>query len=273
MTSIRGLPMTAPINRLPARRSLSLFAIGTTVGALVVTVLAAVAVDFDVSGLITDLTRPNSVVEGLLDPDWGQIWSRRSRSAFVETLQLAVLGTASGAAIALLMALYATEYGSPNRVIRYGLRLVNSAIRALPDLLWALLFVSAVGIGALSGLLALFFFSIAVISKLTSDTLDGIDRAPIEAGVAAGATNTEMLRTAVLPQILPSYVSFVLYGFEINLRASAVIGLVGAGGIGERIQFFQGRGEWNKLWGLVILFFLVVFVVERISTFFRRRLV
>ena len=122
-------------------------------------------------------------------------------------------------------------------------------------------------------MLALFFFSIAVISKLTSDTLDAIDRDPIEAGVAVGATNTEMLRRAVLPQVLPSYVSFVLYGFEINLRASAVIGLVGAGGIGERIQFFQGRGEWDKLWGLVILFFLVVFIVERISIFFRRRLV
>jgi len=139
--------------------------------------------------------------------------------------------------------------------------------------LWALLFVSAVGIGALSGLLALLFFSIAVISKLTADTLDAIDRDPVEAAVASGATNTKMLRTAVVPQILPSYVSFVLYGFEINLRASAVIGLVGAGGIGERIQFFQGRGEWDKLWGLVILFFVVVFVVERLSVFFRRRLV
>ena len=112
-----------------------------------------------------------------------------------------------------------------------------------------------------------------IASRVSDVSFDAIDRDPIEAGVAVGATNTEMLRTAVLPQVMPSYVSFVLYGFEINLRASAVIGLVGAGGIGERIQFFQGRGEWEKLWGLVILFFLVVFVVERISTFFRRRLV
>ncbi|MEM7275573.1 MAG: phosphonate ABC transporter, permease protein PhnE [Actinomycetota bacterium] len=265
--------MTAATERLPTRLPRSRFAIGSAIGAAVLTVLAGRAVGFDLSGLITDLTRPNSVVEGLLSPDWTQIWSRRSRSAFIETLQLAVLATAAGAVVALILALYATEYGAPNRAVRVGIRLVNSVIRALPDLLWALLFVSAVGIGALSGLLALFFFSIAVISKLTSDTLDGLDQAPIEAALAAGASTTEMLRTAVIPQILPSYVSFVLYGFEINLRASAVIGLVGAGGIGERIQFFQGRGEWDKLWGLVILFFLVVFAVERISTFFRRRLV
>ncbi|MEM7340205.1 MAG: phosphonate ABC transporter, permease protein PhnE [Actinomycetota bacterium] len=263
----------AAIDRLPPRPGLSRFTVGATLGALVITVLAGWAVDFDLSGLITDLTRPNSVIEGLLSPDWAQIWSERSRRAFVETLQLAVLGTAGGSIVALALALYATDYGAPHPSVRITLRLINSVIRSLPDLLWALLFVSAVGIGALSGLLALFFFSIAVISKLTSDTLDGVDRAPIEAAVASGATNTEMLRTAVLPQILPSYVSFVLYGFEINLRASAVIGLVGAGGIGERIQFFQGRGEWDKLWGLVILFFLVVFVVEQISSFFRRRLV
>ncbi|MEM7284907.1 MAG: phosphonate ABC transporter, permease protein PhnE [Actinomycetota bacterium] len=265
--------MTAPVDRLPPRSRPSRFAIGSVIGIVVLTYLAGRAVDFDLSGLVTDLTRPNSVIDGLLDPDWTQIWSRRSRSAFIETLQLAVLGTTFGAIIALPLALYATDYGAPNRIVRSGLRLLNSVIRSLPDLLWALLFVSAVGIGALSGLLALFFFSIAVISKLTTDTLDAIDRDPIEAGVAVGATNTEMLRTAVLPQILPSYVSFVLYGFEINLRASAVIGLVGAGGIGERIQFFQGRGEWEKLWGLVILFFLVVLVVEQISAFFRRRLV
>lgn len=261
------------VDRLPARGGPSRFALVTGFGGAVLTVLAARAVDFDPSGLITDLTRPNSVIEGLLDPDWTQIWSRRSRSAFVETLQLAALATAAGSIVALPLSLYATDYGAPNRFVRSGLRLLNSVIRALPDLLWALLFVSAVGIGALSGLLALFFFSIAVVSKLTTDTLDGIDRGPIEAGVAAGGTNTEMLRTAVMPQILPSYVSFVLYGFEINLRASAVIGLVGAGGIGERIQFFQGRGEWDKLWGLVLLFFLVVFGVERISILLRRRLV
>ncbi len=265
--------MTAPIDRLPRRPPPSRFAIGCAIGAAIMTVLTGIAVDFSLTGLVTDLTRPNSVIEGLLDPDWTQIWSRRSRSAFVETLQLAVLATTGGAIVALVLALYATDYGAPNRYVKSGLRLINAVIRSLPDLLWALLFVAAVGIGALSGLLALFFFSIAVISKLTSDTLDGLDRAPIEAAVASGATNTEMLRTAVVPQILPSYVSFVLYGFEINLRASAVIGLVGAGGIGERIQFFQGRGEWDKLWGLVILFFLVVFVVERISIFLRRRLV
>src|SRR5690606_41915183 len=126
---------------------------------------------------------------------------------------------------------------------------------------------------ALSGLLALFFFSIAVTTKLTYDTLDGIALGPVEAAHAAGATYSQMLRTAVIPQILPAYTSFALYNFELNLRASAVLGLVGAGGIGVRINFFRNRGEWDKLWGLVFMFFLVVFVVERLSVALRRRLV
>ena len=82
-----------------------------------------------------------------------------------------------------------------------------------------------------------------------------------------------MLRSAVIPQILPAFASFALYDFELNLRASAVLGLVGAGGIGLRLQFFQNQQRWDQLWGLVVMFFVVVFVVERLSVSLRRRLV
>ena len=77
----------------------------------------------------------------------------------------------------------------------------------------------------------------------------------------------------MVPQILPAFSSYALYDFELNLRASAVLGLVGAGGIGQRLDFFRNRVEWEKVWGLVFMFFLVVFVVERISVSIRRRLV
>ena len=273
MTTLDDRAASAPAPTLPQKPGVSMFAIGTAIGAIVLTIITAISVGFSLSEIISNFGRKNSVVEGLLNPDWGQIWSRRSRSAFIETLQLAVLGTATGATVALPLALWSTTFGNPNRWLRTLVRSFNNVIRSIPDLLWALLFVTAVGIGALSGLLALFFFSIAVTTKLTSDTLDGIDMGPIEAANASGAGLTQMLRTAVVPQILPSYTSFVLYNFELNLRASAVLGLVGAGGIGARIEFFRGRGDWEKLWGLVVMFFLVVFIVERISVTLRRRLV
>ena len=188
-------------------------------------------------------------------------------------MQLAVLGTVTGATAALPLALWATKVGNSNTFLRLIVRSFNNVVRSIPDLLWALIFVSAIGIGALSGLLALFFFTIAVVGKLTFDILDGIDMGPLEAADASGATTTQRLRTAVVPQILPAYASFVLYGFELNLRASAVLGLVGAGGLGTRIDFFRSQGRWEEMWGIIIVFFVLVVVIEFASVRLRRRLV
>jgi phosphonate transport system permease protein len=259
--------------RLPPKPRPSPYAIALSVAAVVFTVVTARRVGFSLDGIIEDLQRPNPVFDGLLDTTWGEMFSDRSRGYFVETLQLAALGTTAGVIVALPLALWSTEVGNPYVVPRVMLRSFNNVVRAIPDLLWAGLFVLGVGIGALPGLLALFFFSLAVMVKLTADTLDGIDTGPIEAAHAAGASHTQMLRSAVVPQILPAFSSYALYDFELNLRASAVLGLVGAGGIGERLDFFRNRGQWDKLWGLVFMFFLVVFVVERISVSIRRRLV
>lgn len=265
--------MTGARSALPDKPPVSRFAVVGAAATVAMTVVTAWSVGFSLADLVTNLGRENPVLDGLLDPDWGQITSDRSRGKFLETVQLAVLGTLIGATASLPLAVWTTAYGNPVRWLRGVLRVVNSVIRSIPDLLWALIFVAAVGIGALPGLLALIFFSLAVTTKLTSDTLDGIDMGPVEAANASGATLPQMLRTAVVPQILPAYTSFVLYNFELNLRASAVLGLVGAGGIGQRIEFFRGRGEWEQLWGLVFMFFLVVFLVERLSVTLRRRLV
>jgi len=258
------------IPKKPGLRGSVIFSISF---AFVLTIVTMITVEFSLIEIIENFTRPNMVVEGLLSPDLTQIFSERSRSAFLETLQLAILGTVSGGGLSLLMAFWATDFGNPIGWLRVIVRNFNNVIRSIPDLLWALLFVTAVGVGILPGLLALFFFSMAVVTKLTSDTLDGIDQGPIEAAKASGSGQLSMLRMAVLPQILPSYASFLLYGFELNLRASAVLGLVGAGGIGSRIEFFRGRLEWSEVWGLVLMFFLVVFFVERLSVTIRRRLV
>lgn len=229
---------------------------------------------FSIRDVFENLTRDNRVIDGLRHPDWSQLWSsERTRSAFLETVYLAILGTGGGALVALPLAMWSTTYGAPNRAIRFVVRIVTNVIRAIPDIVWALLFVALVRIGTLAGLLSLLFFSIAVITKLTADTLDGIDMGPIEAANASGARHSQMLRSAVVPQILPAYTSYALYAFELNLRASAVIGLVGAGGIGQRLNTFRNNGDWEAVWGIVVLFFIVVFVVERISTWLRRRLV
>ena len=257
----------------PNRPPPSVFAIGMGVLAVAMTVVTVLATEFSLTGVISDITRPNSSFRGLVNLDWSQVTNDRTLRAFVETLQMAILGTILGGFVALPIALWNSPVGAPNALVRWLAKIYSDVIRAIPDVLWALLFVAILSIGALPGVLALTFFSMAVTTKLTSDVLDGIDRGPIEAAEATGAGHSQVLRTAIVPQILPSYSSFLLYSFELNLRASAVLGLVGAGGVGQRINFYRGRGEWAEVWGIIVLFFIVTFLVERLSVTFRRRLV
>jgi phosphonate transport system permease protein len=268
---------TSRSSRRPSKPRPSLFGIGVGVVVIVLTLLTVwdwqYGTGFSLRDVFERFGNRNPVVSAIPDTDWGQMFSQRTRAAFIETLRLAVLGTSAGILVALPLAMWSTRFGAPNRLVRFVVRGVTNIIRAFPDILWALLFVSAVGIGVLSGLLSLFFFSIAVVTKLTADTLDGIDNGPLEAADAGGARHSQMLRTAVVPQILPAYASYSLYAFELNLRASSVIGLVGAGGIGQRIAFFVSQNNWEAVWGIVLMFVIVVFVVDRLSTLLRRRLV
>ncbi len=261
----------------PRRPPPSAFGIGVGVVVIVLTILTTwnwkYGTGFSPAEVLRKLRNRNPVVSAIAHTEFSQVFSPRSRNAFVETLRLAVLGSVSGIVVALPLALWSTRFGAPNRLVLIVVRAVCNVIRAFPDILWAVLFVAAVGIGALPGLLALFLFSIAVVTKLTADTLDGIDMGPIEAAHASGARHSQMLRTAVVPQILPAYASYSLYAFELNLRASVVLGLVGAGGIGQRIEFFRNQPAWEKVWGLVVMFVIVVFIVDRLSTLLRRRLV
>jgi phosphonate transport system permease protein len=271
--AVQSSPPPGRVGDRPSRPPPSIFGVGLAVGAVVLTVVSVIATNFSFANVISDLSRPNSSVQGLLDIDWSQVVNERTLAAFVETVQMAVVGTVVGGFSALPLALWNSRVGAPNTAVFWLVKGFNNVVRAIPDVLWALLFVAMVGTGALPGIMALVFFSIAVVSKLTSDVLDGLDLGPVEAAHAVGARHTQMLRTAIVPQVLPAYSSFLLYSVELNLRASAVLGLVGAGGIGTRIEFYRGRGEWSEVWGIIVLFFIVTFVVERISLTFRRRLV
>ncbi len=229
-------------------------------------------IGFSVGDIYDNLGRYNPVLEGVANLDWTTLASPTVIAGFVETFQMAAIATILGGIVALPLALLNSVIGSPNTFVYVAVKNFNSFIRAIPDLIYAVFFVAAIGRGALPGVLALFFLSIAVIAKLTSDIVDGIDQGPVESARASGASHTQMVRTAVLPQILPGYASFALYTFEINLRGSAVLGFVGAGGIGEVFNNYYQRGWYDRLVAVVIGFFVVVFVVDRVSIAVRKRL-
>lgn len=192
---------------------------------------------------------------------------------FLDTVAMAVLGTIIGCALALAVAFGASTMTAGGRGRLAVTKSVMSVVRSVPDVMWALIFVSAVGTGTISGLLALVLFNIGVVAKLLSETIDAVDPGPLEAADAAGAGTIARARAAVFPQVLPNYLSYSLYAFELNVRASAVLGLVGAGGIGVLLNLARNQFRYDRVSLIVVEIFVFVFVAEMISIALRRRLV
>jgi len=241
---------------------------------IVITLASAseqLGIGLDIGDLIEDIGRGTGIIGELLNPNWAFL--PRTFEPMLETFQMAVVAAFVGCFIALPVAFLASRVTAPGRVSLLIARSILSVIRAIPDFLYALIFVAAVGIGPLPGILALIFFNIGVVVKLLSETVDGVDPGPIEAARAAGGDRTQTVRWAVLPQVLPNYVAYALYAFELNIRASAVLGIVGAGGIGT-LLFTQYRFfNWSNVSVIIIELFVLVFLIELLSIRMRRRLV
>ena len=265
---------TAPRSARPSRPPRSLVAPLALVIFAAITWWAAsedFGIDFDVARLLTNLTRGAGILAEFWPPDFSVL--PRTAGPMLETVQMAIIASLIGCVLALPIAFLASRVTSPNLVTYVLDRGVLSVVRALPDVLYALIFVAALSIGPLPGILALVLFNIAVVAKLLSETVDGVDRGPIEAARATGANRLLTVRWAVLPQVLPNYVAYSLYAFELNIRASAVLGIVGAGGIGNLINEFRRFFQYDALMVVVIEIFVLVIIVEWISIWLRRRLV
>ncbi|HEU4541265.1 MAG TPA: phosphonate ABC transporter, permease protein PhnE [Jiangellaceae bacterium] len=236
----------------------------------VITVWSAYEIGFRLPSA-SDLSRGRSVLAELANPDWGFVF--RIREAWVETLSIAVIAAVVGNGIALAVSLLAGRVTSPNQIAYHTSRSVLSIVRALPDVAYGLLFVAAVGTGTLAGILALIMFNVGVNAKLTSETIDGVDTGPVEAADAAGSNRMQRAWVAVVPQIVPTYVSYSLYVFELNIRASVVIGIVGGGGIGQVLRVQLNQFNFDNIGALIAALFVLVFAVDRVSLALRRRLI
>ncbi len=228
-------------------------------------------IGLDIADLIEDAGRGVDIWAEFLEPNWAFV--PQTFGPMLETFQMAVIAAFVGCAVALPISFLASRVTSPNLATYLADRGILSIVRAIPDILYALIFVAAVGIGPLAGMLALFFFNIGVVAKLLSETVDGVDTGPIEATRAAGGNRIQTTRWAVMPQILPNYVAYSLYTFELNIRASTVIGIVGAGGIGQLLNAQRAFFRYDNLAVIIVELFVFVFVIELVSIWVRRRLV
>lgn len=205
--------------------------------------------------------------------DWEFVFSRQNvLDPLLETFQIAVVATVIGCGLALPISFMMSPLTTPNRPVFYVVRSVMNVLRAIPDLLLAVILVAAVSVGAFGGAIALTVFSLAVLVKLFSESIDSADPRPLEAAVAAGGKHTAAVRMGILPEVFPAYVAYSAYVFELNVRASVVIGLVGGGGIGRVIEAQRQFFRYDRILGILIIIFLIVAIIEQISDFIRRRI-
>ncbi|HET8586907.1 MAG TPA: phosphonate ABC transporter, permease protein PhnE [Candidatus Limnocylindria bacterium] len=237
---------------------------------VVITAWAVIGLGPNFARILANLHKAPKIIGEFWPPDLA--FAPRTFNGIVETFQMAVLATAIGSLIALPVAFLASRISAPNGVAMWLDRSVLSVVRSVPDILYAIIFVSVMSIGPLPGILALILFNIGVIAKLLSETIDGVDPGPIEAAHASGANHTQVVWTAVMPQVLPNYVAYALYTFELNIRASAVVGFVGAGGIGLVLDTQRKFFNYDNVAMIVLELFVMVVIIEFISERLRRRL-
>ncbi|MEP3049504.1 MAG: phosphonate ABC transporter, permease protein PhnE [Roseibium sp.] len=211
------------------------------------------------------------VHEFLENPDWqhGEIFI-----ALFETIMMAVLGTVTAAFFGLPLAFLAARNFTPSMFVRFGTRRLFDFLRGIDMLIWSLIFIRAFGLGPLTGALAIAFTDTGSLGKLFSEALENMDNKQVEGVRATGANQLQRYRFGVIPQILPVFVSQVLYYLESNTRSATVIGALGAGGIGLMlVETMKTARDWENTSYIIILTIVVVIAMDQTSGWLRRKLI
>ncbi len=218
---------------------------------------------------------PEQVVD-LLTRMWPVDWEHYQgtvHEAMIETLNIASLGTLLALVLAVPVGILAAQNLVPSTPINLLAKLVLVSSRSVNSLVWALLFVGIFGPGALAGTLAIAFRSIGFVGKLCGEALEEAQPGPIEALTAAGAPWMSRLLYGYWPQIKPAFWSIALFRWDINVRESAVLGLVGAGGIGMALDSALNLFQWPRVALILVAIFVVVIVAELAVTQLRKRII
>ena len=204
-------------------------------------------------------------------PDWAYLGN--AGAAMLESVWIAWVGTIIGAAISLPVGFFGAKNISSG-VVSNVVRQVLNGIRAFPELVLVIVvFIPIAGLGAVAGALAVGLHSVGTLGKLTAEVVEGIDPGPVEAARATGGSALQVQRWGVLPQVLPEIVAFWLYRFEINIRAAAILGVVGAGGIGTLLQETLNYRRYDKASIAILVVILGTIAVDLVSGWVRRRII
>jgi phosphonate transport system permease protein len=229
---------------------------------------------FDFGRIFTDLPKVWIIVRLMLDWSHFAEWDHAALlRSMLETVAMAFLGTIMASVVAVPLGFLGAANIVPARVFRFFTRRLFDGFRGLDQLIWALVFVRAVGLGPIAGILAIFVADTGILAKLYAEAIENIERKQVEGITSVGAGRLAVLRYAVLPQILPVMISQALYQIESNSREATILGLVGAGGIGLRLSERIQINAWDQVAYIIVLILLTVAIIDTISRTLRLRLI
>ncbi len=237
--------------------------------AAVVLIQAAIVVQARPQDLVTGAFGMWDIVRRAMPPDVSQFG--RELTPALETVDIGIFGTVVGVVLALPLAVLAARNTSPARPLYALSRGLIALARAVPDLVWALLFVTAVGLGPFPGALAISVHSVGMLGRLFAETIEDMDMGPVEALRMTGASGGQVFSHAVVPSVLPSLLGIALYRLDENIRSSLVLGFVGAGGLGFELLSAMNLFQYRTVSLLLLMTFVIVVAAERMSAALRAR--
>jgi phosphonate transport system permease protein len=243
---------------------------------LVLLIWSAQGTEFSVAKLSKGFPQINYFLWGLLPTSkhpWPLAFFGEIQKGLLETIRIAFAASLCGAVTALPFILIGARNLAASRLVYNLGRAILNLIRSVPDMVLVLLICVCIGFGPFAGFIALYIFSFGVVAKLLCDTTETIEPGPVEAITASGGTRFQRARYAVFPQVVPDFIAYSLYAFEINVRAAAILGLVGAGGIGSILKKSIGYMQYSQVGMIIGVTFVVVFLIDSLSSSLRRRLV
>ena len=193
--------------------------------------------------------------------------------AMLETIAMALLGTVVAAMVALPLGFLGAKNIVPNWLFHFSLRRGFDTLRGIDSLVWALIFVSAVGMGPFAGVLAIAVSDVMIFSKLFAEAIENVERKQIEGVRSAGASDIQTLRLGVFPQVFPVMLSHLLYFFEGNVRSATILGIVGAGGIGLQLSDRIRIGNWDEAAFIILMILVTVALIDNLSRRIRMKLI
>lgn len=256
------------LSQEPTRRLSNL-----TTSIIIIALLLWSVTAFNLSNLSENgLTIAKNIFKGIFNPDLSLLFSITKQGVpylLVETMAIAFLGTIVGAILAIPLAFLSASTIVP-KPIAFIVRLFLIVVRTIPAIVYGLMFVRVVGLGPFAGVLTMSLTSIGMLSKLYVDVIEDLDTSILESMESIGCTTFEKIRYGIFPQLSALFISIMIYRFDMNLRDAAILGLVGAGGIGAPLIFAMNAYKWSEvgaiLIGLIVLILLVEFISNKIRT-------